>query len=43
MPLVYLGDAVVLVVNELTSKVALVRAIEAVYGGDTAVPRRVAP
>ena len=40
MPLVYLGEAVVLVVNELTSKVALVRAVEPVYGGDTVVPRR---
>ena len=40
MPLVYLGEAVVLVVDELTSKVALVRAVEAVYGGDTVVPRR---
>lgn len=40
MPLVYLGDAVVVEVNNLTSKVALVRAIEAVYGGDTVVPRR---
>jgi hypothetical protein len=43
MPLVYLGDVVVLVVNETTSKVALVKAVEAVYGGDTVVPRRAAP
>ena len=40
MPLVYLGDVVVLVPDEQTSKVALVRGVEAIYTGDVVVPRR---
>lgn len=40
LPLVYVGDAVVLEQGELTSKVVLVRVKDVVQAGDVVVPRR---
>jgi hypothetical protein len=40
MPLVYLGEAVVLVTSELTSKVMVTRALDGIETNDVAVPRR---
>jgi hypothetical protein len=40
LPLIHLGEAVVLVVNETTSKVMLTTMIDGVEPGDIAVPRR---
>lgn len=40
IPLVYLGDAVVMEAGELTSKVVLVIAKDVVEAGDVAIPRR---
>jgi hypothetical protein len=41
MPLVYLGEAVVLVTSELTSKVIVTKALDGIETNDLAVPRRV--
>lgn len=41
MPLVYLGEMVVLAVGEQTSKVVITRVIDGVEPGDIVVPRRV--
>jgi hypothetical protein len=40
MPLVYIGEAVVLTASEMTSKVMVTKAFDAIAGGDVAVPRR---
>jgi hypothetical protein len=40
MPLIYMGEAVVLVTAEQTSKVMITRAVDGVEVGDVAVPRR---
>jgi hypothetical protein len=40
MPLVHIGEAVVLTTTEFTSKVILTKAIDAISGGDLAIPRR---
>jgi hypothetical protein len=41
MPLIHLGEAVVLVTGEQTSKVAVTKALDAIQPGDIVVPRRV--
>jgi len=43
LALIYLGDAVVMTVEEQTSKVAIVKAVDGILSGDTAVPRRLQP
>jgi hypothetical protein len=40
MPLVHIGEAVVMATSELTSKVVVTKAYDAIYGNDIAVPRR---
>jgi hypothetical protein len=40
MPLIYLGEAVVLVTGELSSKVMITKAIDGIETNDVAVPRR---
>lgn len=40
MPLVYLADAVVMEVGQQTSKVVIVKGVDAVSVGDVAIPRR---
>ncbi len=40
MPLVYVGDAVVMAVTELTSKVVVTTSQDGIEAGDVAVPRR---
>jgi len=40
LPLVYLGEAVVLVTSELTSKVMVTKSLDAIQLGDVFVPRR---
>jgi len=40
VPLVYLGDAVVVSVNETTSKVVITKMVDGILYGDTVVPRR---
>lgn len=40
LPLVYIGDAVVVATSESTSKVVVTKTIDAIYGTDIAVPRR---
>lgn len=40
MPLIYMGEAVVMVTAELTSKVVITKALNALELGDIAVPRR---
>jgi hypothetical protein len=40
MPLVYLGEAVVLVTSELTSKVMITKSLDGIESNDVAVPRR---
>lgn len=40
MPLLYLGEAVVLATSEQTSKVSVTRVIDAIQPGDIVVPRR---
>jgi hypothetical protein len=40
MPLVHIGEAVVLAASETTSKVMVTRSSDAIESGDTAVPRR---
>lgn len=40
MPLVHIGEAVVMTTNETTSKIMVTRATDAISGGDIAVPRR---
>jgi hypothetical protein len=40
MPLVYIGEAVVLTTGESTSKVMVTKALDAISTGDVAVPRR---
>jgi hypothetical protein len=40
MPLVHIGEAVVMAVNETTSKVVVTKAYDAIAGSDIAVPRR---
>ena len=40
LPLIYVADVVVMTVNELTSKVVVTSAIDAIEPGDVAVPRR---
>lgn len=40
MPLIYMGEVVVLATSELTSKVMVTKAIDAMATGDIAVPRR---
>ena len=40
MPLVHIGEAVVMTVNEMTSKVVVTKAYDAIAGSDVAVPRR---
>jgi len=40
MPLIYVGEVVVLLPGEQTSKVALVKVVEGVHSGDIVVPRR---
>ena len=43
LPLIYVADVVVMTVNELTSKVVVTSAIDAIEPGDVAVPRRRQP
>lgn len=43
LPLIYLGEVVVLSTSELTSKAMVTRAVDAIYQGDTIVPRTVKP
>jgi hypothetical protein len=40
LPLVHIGEAVVLATSDMTSKVVVTKAFNAVEGGDLAVPRR---
>lgn len=40
LPLVYVGDVVVMSVSELTSKVVVTAAVDSIEPGDVAVPRR---
>jgi hypothetical protein len=40
MPLVHIGEAVVMAVNDTTSKVVVTKAFDAIAGSDIAVPRR---
>lgn len=40
MPLVYIGEAVVMATGEQTSKVVVTKAVDAIASGDLAVPRR---
>ena len=40
VPLVYVGDAVVMAVSEQTSKVVVTSSIDGIVNGDVAVPRR---
>lgn len=40
MPLIYLGEAVVLTVGEQTSKVIITKSVDGLESGDVAVPRR---
>ena len=40
MPLVHIGEAVVLETAEQTSKVAITRVLDSIQPGDIAVPRR---
>ena len=39
-PLVYLGDVVAMTVNEQTTKVVVVKAVDGIMPGDVVVPRR---
>ena len=39
-PLVYIGDVVVMSVNETTSKVIVIKATDGIFSGDVVVPRR---
>jgi hypothetical protein len=43
MPLVYLGELVVMTTGETTSKVMVTRSADAIMSGDTVVPRRLTP
>jgi hypothetical protein len=40
LPLIYLGDAVVMSTTETTSKVVVTKAVDGIMEGDTVVPRR---
>ncbi len=40
MPLMHIGEAVVLATSEQTSKVMVTRALDAIQSGDVVVPRR---
>jgi hypothetical protein len=40
LPLVHIGEAVVMATTELTSKVIVTKAFDAINGGDLAIPRR---
>jgi hypothetical protein len=43
LALIYVGEAVVMTVGEVVSKVVITKAVDGVYSGDTAVPRRLQP
>jgi hypothetical protein len=40
LPLIHIGEAVVMTVNEQSSKVAITKALDGIESGDTVVPRR---
>ena len=43
LALIYIGDAVVMTANELTSKVVITKSVNGIESGDTIVPRRLQP